>query len=172
MVKNGKITKIMEKPKVPPTNLAVTGIYFLTQKIFDIIERADGLRPDAYAFGSTFSRKGQIVQIDIDKIETHRESRSFLKGKKLVISSISGVKIGFTICYDLRFPLLYRQLAKKGAQIILIPAAFTVPTGKAHWETLIRARAIENSVFISATNMCGLTTTMMNTAHISCRNKN
>jgi predicted amidohydrolase len=66
------------------------------------------------------------------------------------------VKIGFTICYDLRFPLLYRQLAKKGAQIILIPAAFTVPTGIAHWETLIRARAIENSVFISATNMCGI----------------
>jgi len=100
--------------------------------------------------------KIHLFDVDIDKIETHRESHSFLKGKKLVISSISGVKIGFTICYDLRFPLLYRQLAKKGAQIILIPAAFTVPTGKAHWETLIRARAIENSVFISATNMCGI----------------
>ena len=100
--------------------------------------------------------KIHLFDVDIDKIETHRESLSFFKGKKLVISSISGVKIGFTICYDLRFPLLYRQLAKKGAQIILIPAAFTVPTGKAHWETLIRARAIENSVFISATNMCGI----------------
>ena len=100
--------------------------------------------------------KIHLFDVDIDKIETHRESHFFLKGKKLVISSISGVKIGFTICYDLRFPFLYRQLAKKGAQIILIPAAFTVPTGKAHWETLIRARAIENSVFISATNMCGI----------------
>ena len=100
--------------------------------------------------------KIHLFDVDIDKVETHRESNSFLKGTKIVISSISGVKIGFTICYDLRFPLLYRQLAKKGAQIILIPAAFTVPTGIAHWETLIRARAIENSVFISATNMCGI----------------
>ena len=100
--------------------------------------------------------KIHLFDVNIDKIETHRESNSFVKGSKMVISSISGVKIGFTICYDLRFPLLYRQLAKKGAQIILIPAAFTVPTGIAHWETLIRARAIENSVFISATNMCGI----------------
>ena len=100
--------------------------------------------------------KIHLFDVDIDKVETHRESNSFLKGTKMVISSISGVKVGFTICYDLRFPLLYRQLAKKGAQIILIPAAFTVPTGIAHWETLIRARAIENSVFISATNMCGI----------------
>ncbi len=100
--------------------------------------------------------KIHLFDVDIYKVETHRESNSFLKGTKIVISSISGVKIGFTICYDLRFPLLYRQLAKKGAQIILIPAAFTVPTGIAHWETLIRARAIENSVFISATNMCGI----------------
>ena len=100
--------------------------------------------------------KIHLFDVNIDKIETHCESNSFLKGTKIVISSISGVKIGFTICYDLRFPLLYRQLAKKGAQIILIPAAFTVPTGIAHWETLIRARAIENSVFISATNMCGI----------------
>ena len=100
--------------------------------------------------------KIHLFDVDINKVETHRESNSFLKGTKMVISSISGVKIGFTICYDLRFPLLYRQLAKKGAQIILIPAAFTVPTGVAHWETLIRARAIENSVFISATNMCGI----------------
>ena len=71
------------------------------------------------------------------------------------MSKVDGVNIGLTICYDLRFPNLYRQLAKKGAQIILVPAAFTVPTGKAHWETLIRARSIENSVFIVATNMCG-----------------
>ena len=99
--------------------------------------------------------KINLFDVDIDKVEIHRESDSFFKGKKLVVSSISNIKIGFTICYDLRFPLLYRKLAKKNAKIILIPAAFTVPTGKAHWETLIRARAIENSVFIVATNMCG-----------------
>ena len=63
--------------------------------------------------------KIHLFDVDINKVETHRESNSFLKGTKMVISSISGVKIGFTICYDLRFPLLYRQLAKKGAQIII-----------------------------------------------------
>jgi len=100
--------------------------------------------------------KIHLFDVNIDKDETHRESDSFFKGKKIILSSISGVKIGFTICYDLRFPLLYRELAKRGAQIILIPSAFTIPTGKAHWEVLIRARAIENSVFIAATNMCGI----------------
>ena len=99
--------------------------------------------------------KIHLFDVNINTRETHRESYSFIKGDKIIMSNVDGVKIGLTICYDLRFPNLYRQLAKKGAQIILIPAAFTVPTGKAHWETLIRARSIENSVFIVATNMCG-----------------
>ena len=64
-------------------------------------------------------------------------------------------KIGLSICYDLRFPNLFRKLAKKGAHIILVPSAFTVPTGRDHWETLVKARAIENCCFIIATNMCG-----------------
>ena len=100
--------------------------------------------------------KINLFDVNISNIESHRESHSFIKGKKLVVTNIDGIKIGLTICYDLRFPLLYRKLAKKGSQIILIPAAFTVPTGKAHWETLVRARAIENSLFIVATNMCGI----------------
>ena len=66
------------------------------------------------------------------------------------MNKVDGVNIGLTICYDLRFPNLYRQLAKKGAQIILIPAAFTVPTGKAHWETLIRARVYRKFSFYSS----------------------
>ena len=61
-----------------------------------------------------------------------------------------------TICYDLRFPYLYRKLAKKGSSIILVPAAFTRPTGKDHWHVLNRSRAIENNVFIIATGMCGV----------------
>ena len=99
--------------------------------------------------------KIHLFDVNINTRETHRESHSFIKGDKIIMNKVDGVNIGLTICYDLRFPNLYRQLAKKGAQIILIPAAFTVPTGKAHWETLIRARSIENSVFIVATNMCG-----------------
>ena len=103
-----------------------------------------------------FYDKIHLFDVNINSKETHRESHSFNKGSKIILTNISGVKVGFTICYDLRFPILYRKLAKKGAQVILIPAAFTVPTGKAHWKTLIRARAIENSVFIIATNMCGV----------------
>ena len=99
--------------------------------------------------------KIHMFDVNINNTETHRESHSFIKGDKVVTSNISGIKLGFSVCYDLRFPNLYRKLAKKGAQIILIPAAFTVPTGKAHWETLIKARSIENSVFVVATNMCG-----------------
>ena len=90
--------------------------------------------------------KIHLFDVDISSRETHRESHSFIRGNRIIMNKVDGVNIGLTICYDLRFPNLYRQLAKKGAQIILIPAAFTVPTGKAHWETLIRARAIENSV--------------------------
>ena len=99
--------------------------------------------------------KIHLFDVNINSKENYRESNSFIKGKKLVLSKVNGVKIGLSICYDLRFPNMYRELAKQGAQIILIPAAFTVPTGKAHWETLVKARAIENSLFIVATNMCG-----------------
>ena len=98
--------------------------------------------------------KIHLFDVNINKTETHRESDSFIKGNKIAISKIDGILIGLTICYDLRFPNLYRKLSKKGAKIILIPAAFTVPSGKSHWKTLVRARAIENSVFIIATNMC------------------
>ena len=65
------------------------------------------------------------------------------------------IKLGMSICYDLRFPNLYRQLANRDCSIILVPAAFTRPTGKDHWEVLNRSRAIENNVFIVATGMCG-----------------
>ena len=103
---------------------------------------------------STYN-KIHMFDVNISPRETHRESHSFQKGNNKVVLSVNGVKLGLTICYDLRFPQLYRYLAKKGAQIILVPAAFTVPTGKAHWFTLLRARAIENTLFIVATNMCG-----------------
>ncbi len=99
--------------------------------------------------------KIHMFDVKINKHETYKESNSFSPGNKIVLCKINNIKLGFTICYDLRFPNLFRKLAKKGAQIILMPAAFTVPTGKAHWEILIKARAIENSLFVLATNMCG-----------------
>ena len=107
--------------------------------------------------------KGKIVKkydkihmfdVNINKKETHRESDTFHAGSNIALFNIDKIKIGFTICYDLRFPNLFRKIAKKGAQIILMPAAFTVPSGKAHWEVMLRSRAIENSLFVIATNMC------------------
>ena len=108
--------------------------------------------------------KGKIVKkydkihmfdVNINTKETHRESDTFEAGSNIVLLHIDKIKIGFTICYDLRCPNLFRKLAKKGAQIILMPAAFTVPSGRAHWEVMLRSRAIENSLFIIATDMCG-----------------
>lgn len=96
-----------------------------------------------------------MFDVNISKQETHRESDTFQAGKSIALLNINKVRFGFSICYDLRFPNLFRKLAKRGAEIILMPAAFTVPSGKAHWEVMLRSRAIENSLFVIATNMCG-----------------
>ena len=100
--------------------------------------------------------KIHLFDVDINNKEIHRESHFFSSGKKFIVTKVNGINIGLSICYDLRFPNMYRALAKKKAQMILIPAAFTVPSGRAHWKTLVRARAIENSLFVVATNMCGV----------------
>ena len=100
--------------------------------------------------------KIHMFDVNINKKETHRESDTFQAGSNIVLLNIDKIKIGFTICYDLRFPNLFRKLAKRGAQIILMPSAFTVPSGKAHWEVMLRSRAIENSLFVIGTNMCGI----------------
>jgi predicted amidohydrolase len=107
-----------------------------------------------------FSDSGEIVA-RYDKInmfdvtlgagETYRESATVESGAKAVLAEgPMGAKIGLTICYDLRFPELYGALARAGAEIIAVPAAFTVPTGQSHWEVLLRARAIEAMAFVVA----------------------
>ena len=99
--------------------------------------------------------KIHMFDVKINKKEKHQESSLFQAGIKITYAKINNIKLGMTICYDLRFPSLYRKLAKKDCAIILVPAAFTRPTGKDHWEILNRSRAIENNVFILATGMCG-----------------
>ena len=79
-----------------------------------------------------------------------REAASYRPGSKAVLTEAMGVKMGLTICYDLRFPALYRALAQAGAQVLTVPSAFTAPTGRAHWHTLLKARAIENGCFVIA----------------------
>lgn len=111
-----------------------------------------------------FSKTGQLMatydkihlfDCDLPTGEVHRESDMIEAGTKAAVVKTPWKPVGLSICYDLRFPYLYRSLAQRGADIIAVPAAFTVPTGKAHWETLLRARAIETGSFILAPAQCG-----------------
>jgi len=95
-------------------------------------------------------RKIHLFDVDLPGRVTVRESDSKLGGAQLVSAQTSLGAIGLSICYDLRFPELYRRLTFSGAQVIAVPSAFTFPTGEAHWEPLLRARAIENQAYVIA----------------------
>jgi len=101
--------------------------------------------------------KLHMFDVDVaDKHQCYRESDIFTPGAQIVTAESPVGYLGLTICYDLRFPHLYLELANQGAQIILVPAAFTEVTGKAHWEILLRARAIETQCWIVAANQTGV----------------
>jgi predicted amidohydrolase len=85
----------------------------------------------------------------------YRESEHEQPGEEIVSAAVGGVELGLTVCYDLRFPELYRILAVRGARLIAVPSAFTAATGRDHWEVLLRARAIENQAFVLAPNQVG-----------------
>jgi len=99
--------------------------------------------------------KIHMFDVTLSETEQYRESDGYRAGGNAVIAETAFGKIGMTICYDIRFPHLYRGLAKSGASILLIPAAFAQPTGRAHWEVLLRARAIETSCFVIAAAQTG-----------------
>ncbi len=99
--------------------------------------------------------KIHMFEADLGDKGRFREATRYRPGNKAVLADTDGVKIGMGICYDMRFPALYRQLAQAGAHILTAPSAFTVPTGKAHWHTLLRARAIENGCFMIAAAQWG-----------------
>lgn len=125
-------------------------------------EEADGrfvnrsflIAPD----GAVAARYDKIHMFDVElgEGESYRESAAFRPGARAVAAPAGDLILGLSICYDLRFPQLYRALAQAGAQALAIPSAFTVPTGKAHWETLLRARAIETGAYVLAPAQCGL----------------
>ncbi len=100
-------------------------------------------------------RKIHLFDVDIPGQVSIRESDSMKPGEEVVVASTPLGTVGLSVCYDLRFPELYRGLSRKGAEIISVPSAFTFPTGAAHWEALLRARAIENQVYIIAPNQIG-----------------
>lgn len=100
--------------------------------------------------------KMHLFDVDIDDEMGHyRESDQYMPGHEAVCVNTPWAQIGLSICYDLRFPELYRSLVNKGAEVLSVPAAFTYHTGQAHWETLLRARAIENQCFVVAANQGG-----------------
>ncbi|HEX2887090.1 carbon-nitrogen hydrolase family protein [Vineibacter terrae] len=99
--------------------------------------------------------KIHMFDVQLASGETYRESSTFRPGDKTVIAQTPWGKLGMTICYDLRFPYLYRDLAHAGAEMLSIPSSFTVPTGRAHWHVLMRARAIETGCFVFAPAQVG-----------------
>lgn len=99
--------------------------------------------------------KIHMFDVTVSDTESYKESAAYRPGDRAVVVDTPFVRIGLAICYDLRFPYLHRALAQAGAEVILNPAAFTVPTGEAHWEVLLRARAIETGCFVVATAQTG-----------------
>ncbi len=94
--------------------------------------------------------KIHMFDVDLEGGESYRESNTYRPGEQAVLSDLPWGRLGLTICYDLRFPALYRALAEAGATMLAIPSAFTRQTGEAHWHVLIRARAIESGCFVFA----------------------
>lgn len=110
---------------------------------------------DASGKINTAYDKIHLFDVDVPGGETHRESDNFLAGNKEITANLPWIKLGLTICYDLRFPNQFKKLAQNGAGAITVPSAFTYKTGEAHWHSLLRARAIENSCYILAPAQCG-----------------
>jgi predicted amidohydrolase len=100
-------------------------------------------------------RKIHMFDVTVDERQ-YRESAHEEPGDEVVVSrTAGGVELGLSVCYDLRFPELYRELAARGARVIVVPAAFTLATTRDHWEILVRARAIEDQAFVIAANQIG-----------------
>ena len=99
--------------------------------------------------------KIHMFDVDLEGGESYRESKAFRPGEAAVVVGAPWGNIGMSVCYDVRFPYLYRALAKAGADILMVPAAFTRTTGRAHWHILLQARAIETGCFVMAPAQCG-----------------
>jgi len=124
-----------------------------------IIERHPDLNGKFYNTSVLINRSGEIsaryrkihlFDVDLANGEKHHESERIAPGNEIVTAEVDGVTFGLSVCYDLRFPELFRSLAVRGAQVLVVPAGFTLHTGRDHWEVLLRARAIENLCYVVA----------------------
>ncbi len=127
-----------------------------------LVRRADGLCANRSALVSPAGEitatydKLHMFDVDLPTGDRIRESESYTPGERAVVTEAAGAKLGLTICYDVRFPKLHNALAHAGAEVLTVPAAFTRPTGAAHWEILLRARAIETGAFVLAAAQGGV----------------
>jgi predicted amidohydrolase len=137
-----------------------TAAWFLLGSIHVRVPGEEQIRNRSYlidASGAVVASYDKIHMFDVQLAggESYRESSTFKPGEKSVLAETPWGVLGMTICYDLRFPYLYRDLARAGAIMLSIPSSFTVPTGQAHWHTLMRARAIETGCFVFAPAQVG-----------------
>jgi deaminated glutathione amidase len=135
------------------------GIFLVAGSVPEVVPEQEKLANTSVMFGpdgerlATY-RKIHMFDVDVGDV-SYRESAVEEAGDRIELGDVNGTKVGLTICYDLRFPELYRILALRGARVITVPSAFTERTGRDHWEVLIRARAIENQVFVIAAGQIG-----------------
>jgi len=141
---------------------AETGIWLSIGSLALLSEDGDGrfvnrqflIAPDA-GIAARYD-KIHMFDVELGGDERYRESAGYRPGKRAILADTPFARIGLTTCYDMRFPALHRALAEAGADILTAPSAFTVPTGRAHWEILLRARAIETGCFVLAAAQWGV----------------
>ena len=175
-VQTPEMTNIMEMSReklfaaiVPEENDATLATFRELARTLDLFVHVGSLAVKASADKAVnrsflIDRRGEIVarydkihmfDVDLKGGESYRESRSYRPGELAVVSDLPWGRLGLTVCYDLRFPALYRALAEAGASFLAIPSAFTQQTGEAHWHVLMRARAIENGCYVFAAAQAG-----------------
>lgn len=126
------------------------------------IRRQSGVTTTCLVFnpqGECVAEYDKLHMFDVDVADAHnryRESETFTPGSQIVSLETPNAHLGLTICYDVRFPQLFNELALRGANLMLVPAAFTAVTGEAHWQPLLRARAIESQSWVVAVNQCSI----------------
>jgi predicted amidohydrolase len=167
---NWRGDKLEEKKNAEPTSGRTAtlmaglarelGIYLLAGSFLEEIPQAKKCYNTSLFFGPDGKllaryRKIHLFDVDIEGGVSALESETREHGDEVVVAATEFGRMGLTICYDLRFPELYRALVGQGAEVIFVPAAFTAFTGAAHWEPLLRARAIENQVYIIAPDQVG-----------------
>jgi predicted amidohydrolase len=137
---------------------AELGLWLVAGSIVELSD--DGQMRNASALmspaGETVAvyRKIHLFDVEVEGV-SYRESDVEAPGEEIVVADAGGLPVGLSVCYDLRFPELFRIMAVQGARAFSLPAAFTVPTGRAHWELLVRARAVENQAFVVAAGQAG-----------------